>query len=269
VLRREAWWQRAKRGRGDEGLAACRNAFEQRRAAAIVELAKHVVEEEHRRLVAAITEHLRLGEQQREHGDALLSLRSEGTKVSRSRLDREVAKVRPGAGRPAGQIAVESRIQFRDREASHLVAERCVLEPERSRRRGEGPGERGGRLGTGRVELGPARRQGLRPRSERRQGRLASGGVAQRRVALCERLSVLGRDGRAGGQEPAENSIEVCAPDDRTSLDDREAVRREREDGEPAPELVSRGNGCSIERDPLRASRLNRDRRLEATIGGG
>ena len=60
--------------RRHERLARLADASGEDPPAARVELGEDVVEQEQRRRAAAVEDHLGLGEKQREHGEALLSL---------------------------------------------------------------------------------------------------------------------------------------------------------------------------------------------------
>ena len=73
--------QRLGAGRGHERLAAAPRRSEQP-AAVGVELGERVVEQQERRDAALGGEELGLGEEQREHGDPLLSLRAERAEVA-------------------------------------------------------------------------------------------------------------------------------------------------------------------------------------------
>ena len=72
-----------------------------------VELREHVVEQEQRRDAAAVGDQLGLGEQEREHGEALLALRAEAAQLARAGRDHDVVEVRPEPGDAAFEVALE------------------------------------------------------------------------------------------------------------------------------------------------------------------
>ena len=78
-----------------------------------VELGEHVVEQEQRRDAAALGDQLRLGEQEREHGEPLLALRAEAPQLARAGGDDDVVEVRAEAGDAALEVAVEPRVERR------------------------------------------------------------------------------------------------------------------------------------------------------------
>ena len=63
--------------RGDDRLSHRPDSLTQRAAAALVELRERVVEEEQWRHAAALSDQLGLGEEEREDGEPLLTLRAE------------------------------------------------------------------------------------------------------------------------------------------------------------------------------------------------
>ena len=68
-------------------------------AAALVELGEGVVEKEERWHPAAGGDQLRLGEQEREHGEPLLALRAERAEIAVAGADRDLVEVRAGTRR--------------------------------------------------------------------------------------------------------------------------------------------------------------------------
>ena len=90
---------------GDHRLPQSRDALGEHAAAAGVELREHVVEEEKRRR----GQQLGLGQQQREHGEALLALRAELAQVAVAARDRTSCEMRAEPGRAALDDRASSR----------------------------------------------------------------------------------------------------------------------------------------------------------------
>ena len=104
-------------GRADAAVAVisvCPSSAQplrQRAAPALVELREHVVEQEQRRRRPAFREQLRLREQEREHGQPLLSLRAVAAEVAPAGRDPDVVQMRPEPGRAPVEILVEPRLE--------------------------------------------------------------------------------------------------------------------------------------------------------------
>ena len=122
--------QRLRSRRRDQSLAAAGQLLDQHAPPGRIQLGQHVVEEEQRRLVAALLDQRRLGEQQREDRGALFALRAKRAQVARAGRDRDVVEVRPEPGCAALQVAVETRLECLRRGRLALVADYRVLEAE-------------------------------------------------------------------------------------------------------------------------------------------
>ena len=99
-------------GGRDDRLPDGADALAERPAAARVELGEHVVEQQERRHARPLRDGLRLGEQQREHGEALLALRAVQAQVAvvGEHLD-VVAGAGPSPVDAALEVALEARLQ--------------------------------------------------------------------------------------------------------------------------------------------------------------
>ena len=91
-------------------------------------------------------DHLRLGEQEREHGQPLLALGAEAPQVPLSRADRDVVEVRPETGDAALQIALEPRLERRHGRRLAAVVERGARQAELVRTLGKDRREQRDRL---------------------------------------------------------------------------------------------------------------------------
>ena len=76
--------QRLGARRGDDRLSDPADPLGKHQPAGRVELREHVVQEHERRRAPLLGDHLRLGEQEREHGQSLLPLRAEAPKLALS-----------------------------------------------------------------------------------------------------------------------------------------------------------------------------------------
>jgi hypothetical protein len=81
---------------------------------------------------------------------------------------------------------------------------------------------------------------------------------------LRERAAVLGGKGRPDGKNAAEHSVEVGAPYERTSFDDREPVGGENEGRETKPQLFPASDGSAVQQYALSLVTAEVDLRLEA-----
>ena len=96
----------------------------------IVELAEDVVEEEERRLASLVGDRAGLGEEEREQGKALLTLRSEGSEVEPGRGELELREVRTDTGRPTLEIAFETSGKSVRRDVGPAVGDTRVGQAE-------------------------------------------------------------------------------------------------------------------------------------------
>ena len=167
-----------------------------------VELREGVVEQEERRHAAWSGEHLGLGEEERQHGDALLALRAERAEVAVAGEDRISSRCGPEPGRAALEVARQPLVERRDGRRLRVVAERRALEAELARALGEA--RRAGARASCRArldELVPrAPRPGRRPGRERRGVGDARPrpGAARRCAARARRRTRAGPRPRAG-----------------------------------------------------------------------
>ena len=106
------------------------NRSREGRAPALVELGEDVIEQEQRRRGAPFGQERRLGEDQREDREALLSLRAEAAQVAVVRADLDVVQVRAETRRSAIEIVVEPRLERIGRRRLGFVAELTAREPE-------------------------------------------------------------------------------------------------------------------------------------------
>ena len=167
---------------------------------------------------------------------------------ARSSRARDRGRAAPRARRPSGRARARRRASAPASPSSAA----CSREARR---------QRGDELRAGGVELGPERRDLLRPRLER----VACGGArahaAERLVPLRKRPTVLAREPCPGRGRPAEHAVEVCPPHRWAALDDRQPVGDERERREPRAELLRRWRAAA----PFSAQLLalaGRDRHL-------
>jgi hypothetical protein len=218
-LRRLGGERGAVRG-GDHRLPHARNARRQHLAPSRVELGQDVVEEEQRRR----RQQLCLGQEERQHGESLLALRAELAQVAVTARDRHVVEVRAGAGRPALQVARESRVEVCDGGRLRVVGEPRFLEQKLARAGGEAGREELQGLAPMPNELRAEGCDLLGPRLEGVPAREPELHAAERCVALRERREVvLGHRG-TGREEPAESAVEVRAACGRPALHDSETV---------------------------------------------
>ena len=163
--------QRRGLGRGHHGLPGRGDPRAEGAAAARVELREHVVEQEQR----ADGQQLRLGEEQREHREALLALRAELAQVAVAARDEDVVEMRAETGRAAFEVGLQASLELLDGRRLGVVAELRDRQPELVGTLREPRPERRERLAAGaderRPELGEARRPGLE-RLARREAEL-------------------------------------------------------------------------------------------------
>src|SRR5579884_2408626 len=215
--------------RRHERLAGARHPRGENAAAAGVELGEDIVEQQKRRDPAALGEQLRFGEQQREHGETLLALRSEDAEVAAAGADEDVVQVRSGARDPTIEVSLEPLFELRRGRGLALVAEPGSVETELAGALRERGCEQRKRLSSSRDECGSELRHLLGPRSHRGPCRRSGRGAAERGVPLRDRSAVVRRKLGACGCEAGEDAVEVRTPRGRRTLDDAEPVGREDE----------------------------------------
>ena len=108
----------------------------ERCSALSVELREHVVEEHERRHPTPLSQRPSLGHDEREHGDALFTLRAEHAEVPPARLDPQVVQVRACAGHATVEVGVEARVEIGDGRRLAFVHQRM---PTRGRGRPRPP----------------------------------------------------------------------------------------------------------------------------------
>ena len=196
--------QRVGAGGGDDRLADAPDPLGEDPPARRVELGEHVVEQHERRRAAPLRDHLRLGEQEREHREPLLALRAEAAQVALAGADGDVVEVRAGAGDAALEIALEPRLERLDRRRLAGVVERRIRQSELAGALGERGREHRERVLPVLDELGAELGHLLRPRRDRLTGRGTDLDAAQRGVPLADRGRVLDRQRRAARLQAAE-----------------------------------------------------------------
>src|SRR4029077_5810901 len=122
--------QCALAGARDQCLAEAAQAVGQDSPPPGIELREHVVEQEQRREASALRNQLSFGKQERQHGQALLALRSESAQVAVAREDPDVVEMWPNTGRAALEVAVQPRLQCLGGRWLGVVAKSRVFEPE-------------------------------------------------------------------------------------------------------------------------------------------
>ena len=217
--------QRGRVRRRDHCLPHARNPLRQHLAAARVELREDVVEEEE----WCGLEQLRLREEEREDGEALLALRAELAKVAVGACDRNVVEVRADPGCSPLDVTSEPSLELGRGRWVGRVPEPCVGQPQLIRALFEQRGECLERQPAGDHELGRENRCSLGPRLEGRAVREAELNATERSVSLGEGREVVLRDRPSGGKQPRNDTVEVGTPGRRSPFDDREPVGREDE----------------------------------------
>ena len=255
--------QRVGARRGHDRLSDPADPLGERPAASRVELREDVVEENERRRAPLLGDHLRLGEQEREHGQALLALGAEAPQVPLSRADGDVVEVRAEAGDAALQIALQPRLERRRGRRLAAVVERGARQAELVRAFGEDGREQRDRLLPGRDEGGAEGRHLLRPRRNRVAGRGAERDPPQRCVPLPDRGRILERERRAARQQPAQRPVEVRAARGGTPFHDGEPVGREDERRDLAAELLGRPQRRTVQLRALPGLLLQRHLQLD------
>ncbi len=180
----------------------------QRAAPALVELREHVVEQQERRRRAALGEQLGLREQEREHGQPLLSLRAVAAQVAPAGGDPDVVQVRPEPGRAALEILVEPRLESLRARRLGLVEQLAAGQPELGGALGERRPERRDRLVPRGDEQRPRapRRAASRARPRRATTLRTSPGAAPRFAAPRPRRTPPAAPARAGKSRPSARS---------------------------------------------------------------
>ena len=209
---------------------------------------------------------LGLGEQQRQHGEALLALRAEGTQVAARRRARR-------GRRDADPAPVVPRSRSRSTRASSCSDCRRLALVAKLR-----PGQAELARALGEVRLQRRQRsRASRPRARRRKrldllvpGRKClpcredPGRLAERRVSLTDRRTVLGREPRASTARAVPmHAVEVRPPSGRPALDDHQAVGREDERRHLTAQLLGCAQTCAVQGRPLPAADLQRHLEIE------
>ena len=200
----------------------------------LVELGEDVVEQEKRRRGATLGQERRFGEDQREHGEALLALRAEAAQVT---VVRRGSRRRPGAAR-------DRSFRGRDRRRGAPRALRpSAGRPRSAAHRPGGPSSTARSANSGASSAIASRRASTSSRAQlcdplgpRRDGvsrRGADRDAPERGVPLRHGRAVLGRDAGPRRKQPPQRTVEVRAPRGRPALDHDEAVRREDERRRP------------------------------------
>ena len=195
-------------------------------APSLVQLREHVVEQKKWRRRAAVGDQLRLREQEREHGQPLLSLRAVAAQVAPAGADPDLVQMRPEPGRAPLEILLEPRLESLGARRLGLVQQprRRPVRALRPVRRTAAAAPRPPRV---------ARQTSAAPSSATRcvQGATASRddapNVTRRSAAFrCATAApYLGRKASPSGQKPTERAVEVRPPGSRAALDHDEPVR--------------------------------------------
>ena len=227
------------------------HVLRQHAAAVDIELRENVVEQEQRRLVAALVEQCRLGEQEREDRGALLALASRTARRSRPPADdRDVVEVRArGPSSPArdrGRAVLRALRASAGRPRTTSRAESSPSSPAAAAKGASSSASVSARTSTSAAP-------GRRPAPSR--GRSRPGRPLESRVSLRERGRVVRRHRRAGREEAAQGPVEVRPAGGRAALDDREPVGREDERRGLAAELLGRAEPRTVHLRPLALDR--------------
>ena len=164
-------------------------------------------------MFATRDEHLRLGEQQREHGQPLLSLRAEAAQVAIRGKQPHVVQVRPDARGRALDVPLEPRLELGSGRRLAVVDERRARQAELVRDSGESRASSAASVARrAATSSAPSVADLLRPRRDRVTRREPRSDASQRRVALRDRGRVVGRERCARRLQPRERAVEVRAP---------------------------------------------------------
>jgi hypothetical protein len=159
--------------------------------------------------------------------------------------------MRANAGRASFEIALETFGELLGRQPPLLVRDlggdkakgfSMLVKPGCEHRR---------QFRTSTVEGVSKVRDLIRPGLDRLARRFAAANTPERRVPLRKRACVLGRKLGTRRIEAAEHSIEVRPPNDRATLDDSEAIRRECKCSEADAQLVPARQKGAVQLDPL------------------
>ena len=126
VLTREGVGTRA----GHESLPAGPEPVGQDAPPLGIELGEHVVEQQQRPRPAPFLEQLRLAEQERQHRQALLALRTERPQIALAGKDADVVQMRAEAGRAALEVAIGAGCEVVGGGRCPLVCQLSIAEPE-------------------------------------------------------------------------------------------------------------------------------------------
>ena len=158
-------------------------------AALRIELGQDVVEEQERRIGPPCFDQLRLGEQEREDGGALLALGAERAQVAVSGGDRHVVQMRAEAGRPTVEVAIEPFLERSRGGRIALVGEPGAVQPERLAHPAKRRVQQLQRIHPGLDELGAEDGDLFGPRRDRIADRPLQGGIP-----LREGSRIVGRE---------------------------------------------------------------------------
>ena len=257
--------QRLGARRRDDRLPRRADPLAQEPPAARVELGEHVVEQQERRDPAPLGEQLRLGEQQREHGEPLLALRAEAAQVAvageRCAMS---SRCGPSPVVAALEVAVERAARApRASAARRRSSSAASGRPSSAARSANAGREQRDRVAARRDERAPELGDLLRPRCERVAGRTARPrrGAARRCAGRPRRRSRAAGRRAPGSSRPSERSKyarRAAGPPLTTAR--RSGVKTSV--AHLAAQLLGRAEGGAVEPRPLRLA--SRERHLDA-----